>query len=136
MCHYAFLTIGQLLSDQRSGELLIESILYCRQCLLQDTELRNRKYCQRSMLQGMEGKGLQCYLTLLSYWNSCCFWWCLFACDKLWPQNTSPFFLLYVKIALKLILSLRKRIKIKTVISIENKQTEDKGRRKKWTKEN
>lgn len=46
------------------------------------------------------------------------------------------FFLLYVKIALKLILSLRKRIKIKTVISIENKQTEDKGRRKKWTKEN
>lgn len=27
--YYEFLTIGQLLSDHRSRELLIESILYC-----------------------------------------------------------------------------------------------------------
>lgn len=46
------------------------------------------------------------------------------------------FFLFYVKIALKLILSLRKLIKIKTVVCVENKQTEDKGRREKWTKGN
>lgn len=135
MCHYAFLTIGQLLSDQRSRELLIESILYCWQCLLQDAEFRNRKYCQRNMLQGMKEKGLQRYLTELSYWNSFCFWWCLFVCGKFWPQNAA-FFLFYVKIALKLILSLQKLIKIKTVLSIENKETEDKGRRKKWAKEN
>lgn len=41
--HYIFLTIGQLLSDQRSRELLIESIQYCCPCLMQDIELRNSR---------------------------------------------------------------------------------------------
>lgn len=39
--HYVFFTTGQLLSYQRSRELLIESIQYRWQHLLQDTALGN-----------------------------------------------------------------------------------------------
>lgn len=39
--HYVFFTIGQLPSYQSSRELLIETIQYCWQRLLQDSGLEN-----------------------------------------------------------------------------------------------
>jgi hypothetical protein len=119
MYHYEFPTIGQLLSDQRSRELLIESILYCWQCLLQDAELRNSKHHQSKRLQGIKEKGLQHYPTWILFLSAC-----LHVVS--FGHKMLYFFSVLCKNSIKLILTLKMVIKIKSIMFIENKAIEDK----------